>query len=259
MPRSTQLGVVCEAYGPEASVTGGAMSGQSAWRCALALAAFAQAALAETPSAPNDADAEDAPTAAVDGSTGSAASAVAAMTGAVLINQANRVEMHVSDVPISEVLRMLGAQSRRNIVASSGVTGNVTANLYDVTFEQALDAVLKMNRLGYREHDGIVFVHTEEELADLRLAEVEFVTRVFRLKYLNAFDAQVLIGPLLSSNGKVAVTPPAEAGIKSSGSGSDEGRSRSAIGNSLSGGDALVVTDEVDRVQRIAALLEELD
>ncbi|MHC4835470.1 MAG: hypothetical protein ACYTCN_05870, partial [Planctomycetota bacterium] len=47
------------------------------------------------------------------------------------------------DMPIKDALRMLAQMYEKNIVPSAGVDGIVTVtNLYDVTFEEAMQAIL---------------------------------------------------------------------------------------------------------------------
>jgi len=196
--------------------------------------------------------------------------ASAANLNAVRMNRAQRIELHVADLPILEVLRMLSSETRRNIVASNGVSGSVTANLYDVTLEQALAAVLAMNRLAYREVDDFIYVHTQEEMAEIKAAERHVTSRVFHLRYINAADAKALLEPLLSERGRIAVTPPAQVGLytgsttggssaATTGAGASSANAASGVGNSLGGGDALVVTDEIDRLRRMADVLKEVD
>ena len=63
----------------------------------------------------------------------------------VSISDAGTVEIHVNDANLVEVLRMLSLQRQKNIIASKDVHGTVTANLYDVTVREALDAILHAN------------------------------------------------------------------------------------------------------------------
>ena len=80
------------------------------------------------------------------------------------------VEMHVADMPLSQVLQMLSLKGRRNIIASPAVKGTVTADLYGVTFEEALDAVLVANGAGYRKSGSFIFVYTLAELESIDAA-----------------------------------------------------------------------------------------
>src|SRR5205085_9845273 len=67
----------------------------------------------------------------------------------VSVSDAGTVEIHVNDANLVKVLRMLSLQSQKNIVASKDVHGTVTANLYDVTVREALDAILHANGYAY--------------------------------------------------------------------------------------------------------------
>ncbi len=165
----------------------------------------------------------------------------------------DRVTMHVSRLPLDAALRMLSEPSKRNIVMASGVEGAVTASLYNVTFDEALNAMLVSNGLGFREQGGFVYVHPLEELAKLREAERRIGSRVFRLTYLNAAAAQPLIEPLLSSIGKVATTPASTKGL-----GGDTGP-EDTEGDAPASPDLLIVTDYEDRLDEIQRLLKELD
>ena len=57
----------------------------------------------------------------------------------IQVSKDGRVEMHVRDLNLASVLQMLSMQSQGNIIASKDVSGKVTANLYNVTFEEAPD------------------------------------------------------------------------------------------------------------------------
>ena len=63
----------------------------------------------------------------------------------VNVTEEGTVEIHVNDANLNEVLRMLSLQLEKNILPSKEVRGTVTANLYDVTVREALDAILKAN------------------------------------------------------------------------------------------------------------------
>ena len=80
----------------------------------------------------------------------------------VNVSDAGTVEIHVNDANLVEVLRMLSLQSQKNIIASKDVRGTVTANLYNVTIREALDAILKANGYGYVEKGNFIFVYTEK-------------------------------------------------------------------------------------------------
>lgn len=169
----------------------------------------------------------------------------------VNISDAGTVEIHVNDAKLVEVLRMLSLQSQRNIVASKEVRGTVTANLYDVTVREALDAILHANGYAYREKGSFIYVYTAQELADIEKSERQRKTEVFRLHYTPAANAMTMIKPVLTSEAQVAVTTPAVSGIQT---GTD-----SIGGDSHSTEDLIVVTDYPDNLESVRRVLKEID
>ncbi len=160
-------------------------------------------------------------------------------------------EVHVQDADIKQVLQLLSTQGRKNIVATKEVTGNVTADLYAVTFHEALQAVVKAAGYVYIEEDNFVYVYTPVQLEEMRKAAMRMATRVFRLAYVTAADAEALIEPALSSEGRISSNPGAGAGVFTS--------DTETGGNSYAINDVLVVTDYEENLERIANLLDELD
>ncbi len=165
----------------------------------------------------------------------------------------DRVEIHVADLPLSTLLRMLSAQSKKNIVASPSVQGTVTADLFDVSFHQALDAILRMNNCGYIEQGNFIYVYTLQELAEIEALKDEgaYVTRVFQLNYVTVKDIRPLIEPLLSKQGQITGTPDATEGLETD--------PKVGGGNSHSGPDTLVVFDVASRMEHIEKVIKELD
>lgn len=164
-----------------------------------------------------------------------------------------RVTMHLSGMPLADALHMLGERRQRNIILADGASGTVTASLYNVTFEAALEAMLVSNRLGYRVEGDFIFVYPLEQLAELRKAERKADTRIFKLSYINADVVKNLIEPRLSDIGKITVTPPAETGL-----GGEKGPDDTQ-GDALAGTDTVVITDYVDRLEEFARIIEQLD
>jgi type IV pilus assembly protein PilQ len=133
----------------------------------------------------------------------------------IKVSDRGAVQLHVTDMPLATVLRLLSIQSRRNIIATPNVKGTVTANLFNVTFEEALDAVLRSNGAGFRAEGGFIYVYTHEELAALAPSGDKPITRVFKLSYISSADAQTYLTPLLGDADKIAVSPAARTGIAS--------------------------------------------
>lgn len=170
----------------------------------------------------------------------------------VRVNERGTVDLHVSDMPLSSVLRLLSYQSQRNIVASPNVKGTVTANLYGVSFEEALEAVLMPNGAGFRREGNFIYVESLKELQDRALASRrQRVSRVFRLNYLTAADAQAYLAPLLDENDTIAVSAPPSSGLESQ---TSEGG-----GASYASQDFILVTATPETLRNVEAVLRDLD
>ena len=161
------------------------------------------------------------------------------------------IELHVKETDLSSVLKLLADQRQLNIVAGKDVTGKVTADLYGVSLDEALYAVLEMNGYGYRREGNFVYIYTKEQLATMTAAEAKTDTRIFVLNYMNVTEAQALIKPVLSTSAIVAATSRAKMGIPSGG--------EDVEGDTYCLQDKLVITDLVENLDRVAALLAKLD
>ncbi|MCD6175505.1 MAG: hypothetical protein J7K65_07060, partial [Planctomycetes bacterium] len=86
------------------------------------------------------------------------------------------------DMPIKDALRMLAQMYEKNIVPSASVDGIVTVtNLYDVTFDEALQAILGTHK--YEAKGNFIKVYTNEEfMADKDRFEHAMIT----LYYINS-------------------------------------------------------------------------
>jgi len=169
----------------------------------------------------------------------------------VNVSDAGTVEIHVNEANLVEVLRMLSLQSQKNIIASKEVRGTVTANLYNVTIKEALDAILKSNGFGYREKGNFIYVYTSKELADIEKSERQTKTEVFHLHYSPASNVMSVIKPMLSNEGTIAFTVAAGKGIESG--------AKEAGGDSVASEDMLVVRDYPENLDRVRMALKDVD
>jgi len=133
------------------------------------------------------------------------------LEGDVRVSEHLTVDLHVQDEDLSNVFQMLSLQSQRNIVVSNDVSATVSANLYDVTFYEALDAILNVNGYGYIEQGNFLYVYTLEEIAQIEEAQRQPVSKVIRLNYLNANDAAEFVSPLLSEIGQIKTNGDVDA------------------------------------------------
>jgi type II secretory pathway component GspD/PulD (secretin) len=148
------------------------------------------------------------------------------------------------DMPIKDALRMLAQMYQKNIVPSAAVDGIVTVtNLYDVTFEEAMQAILGTNK--YEVKGNFIKVYTNEEFMQ---DKDRFEHAMITLYYINSDEAVKLAEPLLSEFGKLGATTAAPTEMEA-------GKS----GDTLAVHDRLVVSDYPENIERIRGVLAEVD
>jgi type II secretory pathway component GspD/PulD (secretin) len=161
------------------------------------------------------------------------------------------VTLQAQGMDIVTLLELFSIKTQRNIVASEGVKGKVTVNLFDVPFDAALQAVLEVRGFASRQEGDFILVYTKKELADLDAAKRQMVSRVFSLEFLGAQDAEAFAKPLLSEKGTMTVRGTVPRGMQPDFD--DIGADDFALEAKL------LVFDFVENVDRIAQLIEKLD
>lgn len=84
------------------------------------------------------------------------------------------ISLDFKDADVVNLLRILAAESGRNIVAGDDVKGRVSISLKNVTWEQALDTILEVRGLAKVERDGVIRIVSLEQLTK----EKEALSRV---------------------------------------------------------------------------------
>lgn len=80
-----------------------------------------------------------------------------------------------TDMP--SALTLVSEQFKRNIIASKNVKGTVTIDLYNVKFNEVLDAICKSNSLDYVEKGNFIYIYTLEELDAVRKRAISAETK----------------------------------------------------------------------------------
>lgn len=126
-----------------------------------------------------------------------------------------RVNLDFKDADIHNILRLLADVGRVNIVTADDVSGNVTIQMRNVPWDQALDVVLQAKGLGMVRSGNLIRVAplaTLQKERELRLAaakqEYELTpleTRLIPVSYAQAEELQARAKDLLSPRGSIAV------------------------------------------------------
>jgi type II secretory pathway component GspD/PulD (secretin) len=152
------------------------------------------------------------------------------------------------DRTIKDGLRVLSAMYKKNIVPSPKVDGVMGfTRLYNVTFEEAMDAILGVN-FKYEQKGQLIKVYTEEEYKKIKEDKSRMVYKVFTLHYINAAEVKALITPLKSESGKITSTTAAVVDTEA-GKGGDTASMR----------DTVVVYDFPERLDQIGQMIKEID
>ncbi len=161
------------------------------------------------------------------------------------------ITLSAQNVAIDALLELLSVRSKQNIVASDKVDGMVSVNLYDVPFNEALEAILSVNGLISVRQGSFIFVYTQAEFETLEKAKRQLGTQVFVLQFLNAVDAESFIKPILSKEGQMASRGTVIAGFTPSleNGGADDYAFTARI----------VVTDYATNLSEVARVLKEID
>ncbi|MEN6428857.1 MAG: hypothetical protein ABFE13_26210 [Phycisphaerales bacterium] len=159
---------------------------------------------------------------------------------------------------IKQALSLLGQYSKRNIVPSAGVDGQVTVTaLYDVTFEEALAAILGYG-FKYKQEGSFIRVYTADQYKKMQEDPERMVHRVITLYYITAEEAMKLVEPVLSgsASAKVQSSTVAETSVTvvETGVGTSKGG-----GNDPANNDMLVVYDYPENIERAEAVIREAD
>lgn len=114
------------------------------------------------------------------------------------------VTLDFKDADILNILKIISYKAGVNIVTTPDVAGSVSIRLVDVPWETALDVLLRTYGYAYERQSNIILVTKIENIRKIQ-AEEPLKTEIFRLKFLDAQDAQKILVPLLSPRGKISV------------------------------------------------------
>src|SRR5512144_3127270 len=81
------------------------------------------------------------------------------------------ISLDFKDADVVNLLRILAAESGRNIVSGDDVKGRVSISLKNVTWEQALDTILEVRGLAKVEKDGVIRIVSLDQLTKEKEAQ----------------------------------------------------------------------------------------
>jgi len=191
------------------------------------------------------------------GAAGAVVSEAPASTATEAVGTGGKIQSITfkKDMTIQDALQFLAARYQKNIVPSSKISGAITVtNLYDVTFEQALDAILGYG-FKYEEKGNFINVYTTDEFKKIREDEGRMVYRIFTLHYISAAEAKKLVTPVLSNKVRIEVTTAAVTTFPT-------GESISTVaggGDTTAMNDTIIIFDYPENIEEAAKVLSTVD
>ena len=140
------------------------------------------------------------------GAPGAAGQAYPGAAGGPPVTTA-RFTLEFVDAELIDVFQALAMQSGVNIAVSGSVTGKTTLRLRNVTLDQALKIVTRLNGLDYAWVEAAYVVGTPEEVQAMQVADLR--TSVVVLQHIQPEYAQQVLGKLTPE-----VTVSAQKGVR---------------------------------------------
>jgi len=163
----------------------------------------------------------------------------------------DRLKLNLRGQDLRELLEFLSAEADLNILASESVTGTVTASLSDMDAESAIRAILRIKGFVAKRDGKFLYVGTPADLQQMEHLSETIQTRIYRTDYVTAAEVQALITPMLSTDGKVTVSSPAETTIPAD--------SVKTGGDDFAGNEVIMVQDYEHILHRIDDLVAQVD
>ncbi|MBF0522282.1 MAG: secretin and TonB N-terminal domain-containing protein [Candidatus Omnitrophica bacterium] len=115
----------------------------------------------------------------------------------VSLKPSEKISLDYNDVSLISVLKSIAYSYNFNIVITKNVIGKVSAQLKDVSLDEALHAILSVNGYAFTRKGNIVYIMPK--------SEVEQVSESVALSYLPAKEAKQLLSKSISSKGDIEV------------------------------------------------------
>ena len=168
------------------------------------------------------------------------------------------VSLSFQNIEVRAVLQLLAEENNFNLVTSDAITGNITLELDDVPWDQALNLVLQSRNLDKRLVGNVLYVAPADEIAAQEQQELDATrqaealaplhTEYVQVNYADAADILTLMTG--SATGSDAASPQVAANGILSSRGSATVDARTNI---------IIVRDVTEKLAEVRELLSKLD
>lgn len=154
--------------------------------------------------------------------------------------EGGKLEYHGTNLDVREVFGALRLMTQKNIVVAQDVSATFSGDLYDMTFDEAVELVCLATGLSATQRGNYLFIEN-----------TQLETRVFVLRHSRAEDLKGLIGDMLTDDEKVTASATSEVGIASD--------QEDAGGDKYASADVLFVRANPSTMRAIEGLIEQVD
>ena len=91
------------------------------------------------------------------------------------------ISLNYLDVDIRKALSALAMEREINIATAKDVSGKISVHLYQVTLDEALEAITLAGGFSYHKHGDLYYVYKPKEARDPQAERLQM--RIIRLKY----------------------------------------------------------------------------
>lgn len=118
-----------------------------------------------------------------------------------------RISLNMENVEVTLLLRLLSDSQRVNIIAGPDISQTISINLYDATFENALNAIVGAAGYTYHEADGVIYVMSLEQAAETHPSVSDATVRTFKINHADPEELLETVQGFLSESGTALIAP----------------------------------------------------
>ena len=179
---------------------------------------------------------------------------------AVTVNEAGLFDLHLRQTSLADALRLLSRRAQRNISVTQRVDASVSADLYQVSFEEALEALVTPAGFTWCTRGKFIYVCHPEERDAVLMANRAVELRMYELNFVTAGTATPLIRELLSPVGRIVSTAESPVpGMAMTPDDFDAAMNNGLGGKSRAVGEFIVVRDYPEVLDDVGEILARLD
>lgn len=184
----------------------------------------------------------------------------------------NLVSLSFQNIDVRSVLQLLADENNFNLVASDAISGNITLQLQDVPWDQALNLVLQSRNLDKRLVGNVLYVAPADEIAAQEQQALDasrqaqalapLHTEYVQVNYADAANILLLLTGSSTGNATLGTAPDASAPA-ATGAAPENGRSGVLSSRGTATVDSrtniIIIRDVAEKLEEVRELLSKLD